>query len=152
MRPVCETCRARKVKCDQRPNGCSNCERLGLRCAASNVSPQEEMGLVATAGKSRPRRGRIYRSCVECRKSKTRCNGIRPACLRCQQRKTQCVYASSALPRWTRRVRAPEMSAPGARPSSPEEPGSLPDADVPSGFSWYYVILSFRSLANIVLG
>jgi hypothetical protein len=107
-----------KVKCDERPGGCSNCERLGLLCANYNITSQERLGdrivhresqgapLSQNTDGSRPKRGRLYRSCVECRISKTKCNGLRPVCLRCQQRKIQCIYehVSQPLPAWAQRM------------------------------------------------
>lgn len=94
----CRVCRARKVKCDGRPNGCRNCERLQLDCVGDN-------GL--TASRNTPvalRKIRTYRSCKSCRLSKTKCNGDRPKCSRCTAKKTECVYDGGSAPRWARNL------------------------------------------------
>ncbi|EHK17645.1 uncharacterized protein TRIVIDRAFT_42822 [Trichoderma virens Gv29-8] len=94
----CRVCRARKVKCDGRPNGCRNCERLQLDCVGDN-------GLAA--GRTTPmalRKIRTYRSCKSCRLSKTKCNGDRPKCSRCTAKKTECVYDGGSAPRWARNL------------------------------------------------
>ncbi|KAF3076141.1 hypothetical protein CFAM422_001094 [Trichoderma lentiforme] len=94
----CRVCRARKVKCDGRPNGCRNCERLQLDCVGDN-------GLAA--GRATPmslRKIRTYRSCKSCRLSKTKCNGDRPKCSRCAAKKTECVYDGGSAPRWARNL------------------------------------------------
>ncbi|KAK0760919.1 hypothetical protein N5P37_005860 [Trichoderma harzianum] len=104
----CRVCRARKlltsfsfllqVKCDGRPNGCRNCERLQLDCVGDN-------GLAA--GRATPmslRKIRTYRSCKSCRLSKTKCNGDRPKCSRCTAKKTECIYDGGSAPRWARNL------------------------------------------------
>lgn len=87
-----------QVKCDGRPNGCRNCERLQLDCVGDN-------GLAA--GRATPmslRKIRTYRSCKSCRLSKTKCNGDRPKCSRCTAKKTECVYDGGSAPRWARNL------------------------------------------------
>ncbi|KAL7806023.1 fungal-specific transcription factor domain-containing protein [Trichoderma gracile] len=94
----CRVCRARKVKCDGRPNGCRNCERLQLDCVGDNGQ---------AAGRATPmalRKIRTYRSCKSCRLSKTKCNGDRPKCSRCAAKKTECVYDGGSAPRWARNL------------------------------------------------
>ncbi|KAF1848771.1 uncharacterized protein K460DRAFT_280242 [Cucurbitaria berberidis CBS 394.84] len=115
-RPVnaCATCRARKVKCDERPNGCLNCERLQLDCVQN--------GAVATAAKRSSasfetvvgiKRKRTFRSCVPCRDSKVKCSGERPICTRCQQRRTTCVYdAEQNEPAWVHSISTPVANTP----------------------------------------
>ncbi|KAK5997596.1 putative transcriptional regulatory protein [Cladobotryum mycophilum] len=95
----CRVCRARKVKCDGRPNGCRNCERLQLECVGDNGTP--------TGSRATPvslRKIRTYRSCTSCRLSKTKCNGDRPKCSRCAAKKTECVYDGGAAPRWAKNL------------------------------------------------
>lgn len=88
----------RQVKCDGRPNGCRNCERLQLDCVGDNGQ---------AAGRATPvalRKIRTYRSCKSCRLSKTKCNGDRPKCSRCVAKKTECVYDGGSAPRWARNL------------------------------------------------
>ncbi|KAG9253770.1 uncharacterized protein F5Z01DRAFT_674653 [Emericellopsis atlantica] len=102
----CRVCRARKVKCDGRPNGCRNCERLQLDCV------DDTLGLASpTAGRrasltslatSSLRKTRTYRSCTSCRLSKTKCNGDRPRCARCGAKGIDCVYDGGSTPRWAK--------------------------------------------------
>ncbi|KFA65486.1 hypothetical protein S40285_00510, partial [Stachybotrys chlorohalonatus IBT 40285] len=89
-----------KVKCDGRPNGCRNCERLQLDCVADDGSTATAAG-VHTSPISL-RKIRTYRSCTNCRLSKTKCNGDRPKCSRCVSKKADCVYDGGSAPRWTR--------------------------------------------------
>lgn len=100
-----------QVKCDGRPNGCRNCERLQLECVS-------ESGIIAATddgtGAHRPptasaspvslRKIRTYRSCTACRLSKTKCDGGRPNCARCVVKKLSCVYDGGSAPRWTRNL------------------------------------------------
>ncbi|KAF1940089.1 hypothetical protein EJ02DRAFT_407277 [Clathrospora elynae] len=154
-RPVnaCATCRARKVKCDERPNGCLNCEKLQLDCVQD--------GVVSTARK-RPsttfepvvgiKRKRTFRSCVQCRDSKVKCSGERPKCNRCQQRRTTCVYdAEQNEPAWVQSISTPTTNTPDdivvVSPQSPQTPlnmlGSLSNSDsaipgCPPGLTWMF--------------
>ncbi|KAG5992193.1 hypothetical protein E4U43_003829, partial [Claviceps pusilla] len=92
-----------QVKCDGRPNGCRNCERLQLECVAGDGSTM----LAGSRTSSSPislRKIRTYRSCQSCRLSKTKCNGDRPKCSRCSAKLIQCVYDGCAAPRWTRNL------------------------------------------------
>ncbi|CAI6309392.1 unnamed protein product [Periconia digitata] len=118
---ACSTCRARKVKCDARPNGCENCENLSLSCIQETITAgQIERPRSSTNNK----RKRTYRVCVPCRQGKLRCSGARPSCSRCDQKHTTCVYdASSAVePVWARilpRVASPiEQNVSAASPSN----------------------------------
>lgn len=117
----CETCRARKVRCDERKPTCFNCERLGLVCAgpSDNLQPhhitattpedgdahyqQPTAGTPISAG-SGLKRKRTYRSCKECRLSKTRCSGQKPVCGRCLEKKMVCAYEDETEPAWKQRV------------------------------------------------
>ena len=66
----CSTCRARKVRCDERPGICVNCERLNLSCSFEGdqeESSTKQHEATATAGFKRKR---TFRSCVGCRASK----------------------------------------------------------------------------------
>ncbi|KAH7308164.1 fungal-specific transcription factor domain-containing protein [Stachybotrys elegans] len=95
----CRVCRARKVKCDGRPNGCRNCERLQLECVADDGT--------TTGHRPSPvslRKIRTYRSCTTCRLSKTKCDGDRPRCSRCATKNIECVYDGGPAPRWARNL------------------------------------------------
>ncbi|KAF4950568.1 hypothetical protein FSARC_13136 [Fusarium sarcochroum] len=97
----CRVCRARKVKCDGRPNGCRNCERLQLECVddeGSNKSGSRRSVPVSL------RKIRTYRSCTSCRVSKTKCDGDRPRCSRCCARNLECQYDGGSAPRWARNL------------------------------------------------
>ncbi|TLS29355.1 hypothetical protein PpBr36_01555 [Pyricularia pennisetigena] len=109
-RTGCKTCRSRKVKCDEYPGGCKNCERLDLICPNSNLYPDisragsasdDGNSLVATSRtQTGIKRSRTYRSCGACRGSKSRCSGDRPICERCRQRGMECVYEGKQVPDW----------------------------------------------------
>ena len=108
-RAGCETCRARKVRCDERHPICYNCDRLGLPCTpsgntkdASLASPQAETNGAYTG--TGLKRKRTYRSCAECRTSKTRCSGHKPTCVRCGEKKLRCAYEDDSEPAWKQRV------------------------------------------------
>ncbi|OAA47225.1 Fungal transcriptional regulatory protein [Beauveria brongniartii RCEF 3172] len=116
----CRVCRARKVKCDGRPNGCRNCERLQLDCVADDGStaPSTSSAAVAAAVKRSSsasavalKKIRTYRSCNACRLSKTKCDGDRPKCGRCVAKQVECVYDGGAAPRWTRNLDRPVSTA-----------------------------------------
>ncbi|KAM3505502.1 hypothetical protein MY10362_002907 [Beauveria mimosiformis] len=116
----CRVCRARKVKCDGRPNGCRNCERLQLDCVADDGStaPSTSSAAVAAAVKRSSsasaialKKIRTYRSCNACRLSKTKCDGDRPKCGRCVAKQVDCVYDGGAAPRWTRNLDRPVSTA-----------------------------------------
>ncbi|KAH7409875.1 fungal-specific transcription factor domain-containing protein [Phaeosphaeria sp. MPI-PUGE-AT-0046c] len=153
-RPVnaCTTCRARKVKCDERPNGCLNCERLQLDCVQN--------GLIAAAVK-RPgttiepvigiKRKRTFRSCVPCREHKVKCSGERPKCTRCSQRRTSCVYDAEANePAWVQSIAASNGNTPdGAAVTTPQTPHTPRDvfsnmpsippvSDCPPALTWLF--------------
>ncbi|KAH4059922.1 hypothetical protein HBI80_035590 [Parastagonospora nodorum] len=151
-RPVnaCTTCRARKVKCDERANGCLNCERLQLDCVQN--------GLIASAVK-RPgttvepiigiKRKRTFRSCVPCRESKVKCSGERPKCNRCSQRRTSCMYdAETNEPAWVQSIAASTGTPDGAMATTPQAPQTprdaftnMPDpqvADCPPALTWLF--------------
>ncbi|XHG05642.1 hypothetical protein AWENTII_008858 [Aspergillus wentii] len=88
-RSGCQTCRSRKVKCDERPGGCDNCARLSLPCGSGRqVKPLNAK--------------RTFRSCTACRSAKVKCSGDRPVCRGCQNKKAQCVYDDASEPRWKR--------------------------------------------------
>lgn len=105
----CKTCRARKIRCDERPGVCLNCEKLGLPCSGP-VIPSSESGhsstnttnTVVTTGLKRKR---TFRSCTACRATKTRCSGDRPVCIRCREKSLQCKYEDSAEPAWRQQLR-----------------------------------------------
>ncbi|KAG5945343.1 hypothetical protein E4U60_005289 [Claviceps pazoutovae] len=99
----CRVCRARKVRCDGRPDGCRNCERLQLECVADDGSKRRGVSTSLSSSVSM-RKLRTYRSCQSCRLSKTKCDGDRPKCSRCEAKLVQCVYNGDAAPRWTRNL------------------------------------------------
>ena len=112
-RSGCQTCRARKVRCDERPGQCGNCERLGLVCAsasrtnsgnpASTLQSQQgeaDQGMIGAGVK----RKRTYRSCTDCRASKSRCSGHKPKCARCLEKSLDCVYEDTSEPIWKQKV------------------------------------------------
>jgi hypothetical protein len=103
---------ASQVKCDSRPGGCTNCERLGLECRPSgaNNTPtrvqvtinDEPAGSQEDFTQAGTKRKRTYRSCLECRSSKARCSGDHPTCTRCARRSLGCKYDLKSKPLWTR--------------------------------------------------
>ncbi|KAM0338420.1 hypothetical protein ACHAPQ_002331 [Fusarium lateritium] len=97
----CRVCRARKVKCDGRPNGCRNCERLQLECVDDDGS---KSGSRRGSAPVSLRKIRTYRSCTGCRVSKTKCDGDRPRCSRCCARNLECQYDGGSAPRWARNL------------------------------------------------
>ncbi len=105
----CQTCRARKIRCDERPEVCLNCEKLGLPCGGITTSPstskheREPSDSPANAG---VKRKRTFRSCKECRATKTRCSGDKPACGRCRKQQRQCNYEDQSEPAWQQQLRA----------------------------------------------
>ncbi|KAL2833694.1 hypothetical protein BDW59DRAFT_168788 [Aspergillus cavernicola] len=105
----CNTCRARKVKCDERPGGCANCERLQLECSGYGRSTTRH-------SIARSRAKRTYRSCAECRSGRAKCSGERPACSRCRGKRIECQYGDNAEPVWSQRLET--TSNPPERPSS----------------------------------
>ncbi|UPL03922.1 hypothetical protein LCI18_014856 [Fusarium solani-melongenae] len=102
----CRVCRARKVKCDGRPNGCRNCERLQLECVDDDGSKSGRRSVPVSL-----RKIRTYRSCTSCRVSKTKCDGDRPRCSRCCARDLECQYDGGSAPRWARHLSKAPTSA-----------------------------------------
>ncbi|KJZ74777.1 hypothetical protein HIM_05894 [Hirsutella minnesotensis 3608] len=107
--PTAAAAAAGQVKCDGRPDGCRNCERLQLDCigdaggkAVSRAAGAS--GETPDGGPETPvalRKIRTYRSCQNCRLSKTKCDGARPECARCAAKGFDCVYDGGDAPRWT---------------------------------------------------
>lgn len=152
-----------KVKCDERPNGCLNCERLQLACLQNGtVTPSSSTTINAQSPTSptsiQPvigiKRKRTFRSCVPCRDSKVKCSGERPLCSRCQQRRTTCVYdAEQNEPAWVQSIGAKsghddavmiaQSHSQSNEPRIPQgivargygEPREIPGC--PPGLSWY---------------
>jgi hypothetical protein len=105
----CQTCRARKVRCDERPEVCLNCEKLGLPCNGPAI-PSGQTKQAASDTAESPvvagvKRKRTFRSCTECRATKTRCSGDKPVCLRCSQKNLSCNYNDSSEPAWQQQLR-----------------------------------------------
>jgi hypothetical protein len=139
-----------QVKCDERPNGCLNCERLQLDCVQN--------GQIASAVKKpgtavEPiigiKRKRTFRSCVPCRDAKVKCSGEKPKCTRCSQRRTSCLYDAEANePAWVQSVAvSSNANTPDGVVASPHAPrtpsnhfASLaiepPIADCPPALNW----------------
>ncbi|KAG6007069.1 hypothetical protein E4U54_000067 [Claviceps lovelessii] len=121
-----------RVKCDGRPNGCRNCERLQLECVAGDGSTM----LAGSRTSSSPislRKIRTYRSCQSCRLSKTKCNGDRPKCSRCSAKLIQCVYDGGAAPRWTRNLNKVEARSVEEGGEEEEDDDDDDDDDVDDG-------------------
>jgi hypothetical protein len=109
-RTGCQTCRKRRVKCDERQDSCTNCERLELKCPGyGNLSsPRRPIDSVERPGcpyssssasditQAGIRRRRIRQSCNPCRAAKLKCNGQLP-CQRCTIRRSTCRYTESAV-------------------------------------------------------
>lgn len=87
------------MKCDGRPNGCRNCERLQLECVSDEGSKSGRRSVPVPL-----RKIRTYRSCTGCRVSKTKCDGDRPKCSRCSARNLECQYDGGSAPRWARNL------------------------------------------------
>ncbi|KAG6047600.1 hypothetical protein E4U39_000288 [Claviceps sp. Clav50 group G5] len=119
----CRVCRARKVRCDGRPDGCRNCERLQLECVADDGSKRRGMSTSLSFSVSM-RRLRTYRSCQSCRLSKTKCDGNRPKCSRCAAKLAQCVYNGGPAPRWTRNLDKPKRISMEAEEEAQEKDGN----------------------------
>ncbi|KAL4912097.1 fungal-specific transcription factor domain-containing protein [Aspergillus aurantiobrunneus] len=128
-RSGCNICRARKVKCDERPDGCANCERLLLQCSGygrSTISPSH------TQRQAR----RTYRSCTACRLGRAKCSGERPACSRCLQKLLQCQYEANAEPVWPQRLAsntrpAETLASEPSREAEAETLDRLTSSDLP---------------------
>lgn len=140
----CKTCRARKVRCDERAGGCGNCERLGLPCvstaAATNGEQPSETGNASLSGERGPviglKRKRTYRSCAECRASKTRCSGDKPACVRCKAKSLSCEYDDEGEPVWKQQLKLADpresgrsSAGHGRRQSEQNDPQVQPQAE-----------------------
>ncbi|KAK7421828.1 hypothetical protein QQZ08_009773 [Neonectria magnoliae] len=125
----CRVCRARKVKCDGRPNGCRNCERLQLECVDDEGSKSGRRSVPVSL-----RKIRTYRSCTNCRISKTKCDGDRPKCSRCSARNLECLYDGGSAPRWARNLsKAPtSASTDDGRNTSHESSVAMEDSKSPS--------------------
>ncbi|KAL4789849.1 fungal-specific transcription factor domain-containing protein [Aspergillus venezuelensis] len=123
-RTGCKTCRARKVKCDERPNGCLNCERLQLECSGYGRSTSQPYGS--------PRRPpRTYRSCIDCRSRRVKCSGGQPTCSRCREKNIQCRYGDNVAPSWPQRLanNAPaEEPCPALQEETQEDPAAAPSS------------------------
>ena len=120
----CATCRARKVRCDERTPVCRNCERLALPCTNGTdqiQTPARQSGATAAAGFKRKR---TFRSCIGCRSSKTRCSGDKPVCVRCRERSLQCDYEDDAEPAWKEQLR---LTSAIQSPSTQASTGAQPD-------------------------
>ncbi|KPM34860.1 hypothetical protein AK830_g11721 [Neonectria ditissima] len=118
-----------EVKCDGRPNGCRNCERLQLECVDDEGSKSGRRSVPVSL-----RKIRTYRSCTNCRISKTKCDGDRPKCSRCSARNLDCLYDGGSAPRWARNLsKAPtSASTDDGRNTSHESSVAMGDSMSPS--------------------
>lgn len=133
----CETCRARKVRCDERRPQCFNCERLGLICAPTGRASSGEATTIIPPPLQQTesngfhgsgmKRKRTYRSCVECRTSKTRCSGNKPTCARCHEKSLSCTYEDDSEPAWKQRV---AVSVTNSENQIPSVDSGLADAEM----------------------
>ncbi|TXT16083.1 hypothetical protein VHUM_00586 [Vanrija humicola] len=139
-RTGCLTCRARKVKCDEAPGTCANCERVLLACRwpavrdvfderAGGVSVKQETDPYPSSSTGPVRRNR-YSSCIACRVARSVCSQDRPSCTRCAETGTVCKYHPE-------RGASMHSIHSGATPSSTEEsptddPGLSRSSSVPS--------------------
>ncbi|KAG5942303.1 hypothetical protein E4U59_001189 [Claviceps monticola] len=124
----CRVCRARKVRCDGRPDGCRNCERLQLECVADDGSKQRVVSTSLSSSVSM-RKLRTYRSCQSCRLSKIKCDGDRPKCSRCAAKLVQCVYNGGTAPRWMRNLDKSKRMFMEAEEEARGKGGSEPERD-----------------------
>jgi hypothetical protein len=134
-----------QVKCDERPNGCLNCERLELTCVQHGSDPPLESPTTPRAITGIKRK-RTFRVCIPCRQSKIKCTGERPFCSRCRQKSIACAYdADAAEPAWvqqtTHAVTPMSQQHPDSPSTSPPRqasnaPSSGPQGDYPSSLSW----------------
>ncbi|KAH9226577.1 hypothetical protein K456DRAFT_42840 [Colletotrichum gloeosporioides 23] len=83
---TCYQCRARKVRCQGWPNGCTACKRLGYRCSFEATS------LTSDPTPTQLERRRGERACSECRAQKIKCSGESPTCAGCRRRGRDCEY------------------------------------------------------------
>jgi hypothetical protein len=99
-----------QVKCDERPDGCANCERLSIACSPAEGNSQRSSPsssvtnheILTEAGIDRRR---AFRACEACRSAKTRCTAELPRCHRCINRSLECLYLHKAAPQWVNRTR-----------------------------------------------
>ena len=138
------------MKCDERANGCLNCERLQLTCVQHGGDHPVEASRSITGIK----RKRTFRVCIPCRQSKIKCSGERPVCSRCEQKSIACAYDAeeAAEPAWvhavtpapptnTHGMETPSMSPPRRARTAP----SLgPLKDYPPSLAWYDPLLLGR--------
>ena len=139
-----------QVKCDERPDGCLNCERLQLNCVQNGTLTT---GVKRSSTALEPlgiKRKRTFRSCVACRDSKVKCSGERPTCARCAQRSTACAYdAETNEPAWVQSItsttssamQSPENSLSAHPPPIPRNafsssPTDLAAVNCPPGLTW----------------
>ncbi|KAL5429348.1 hypothetical protein PMIN05_010752 [Paraphaeosphaeria minitans] len=144
-RPVnaCATCKARKVKCDERPKICLNCEKLSLTCVQHGSDQALENPIMPRAITGIKRK-RTFRVCIPCRQSKIKCTGERPICSRCKQKSLACAYdADAAEPAWIHAVTPVSQQHPDSPLiSPPRHASSAPSlgsqGDYPATLSWLF--------------
>ncbi|KAF2440104.1 hypothetical protein P171DRAFT_457819 [Karstenula rhodostoma CBS 690.94] len=132
-----------QVKCDERPNGCLNCERLQLTCV-QHSSDQPSESLITPRAITGIKRKRTFRVCIPCRQSKIKCTGERPICSRCKQKSLACAYdGDAAEPAWTHAVTPSSQQHPDTPSVSPPRhvssvPSVAPQGEYPSSLSWLF--------------
>jgi hypothetical protein len=134
-----------QVKCDERPNGCLNCERLELTCVQHGSDPPLESPTTPRAITGIKRK-RTFRVCIPCRQSKIKCTGERPVCSRCRQKSIACAYdADAAEPAWVQQAmpavtpvsrQHPDTSSASPPRHASSAPSSGPQGDYPATLSW----------------
>lgn len=130
-----------QVKCDERLDGCGNCEKLHLDCSYSRPGPARSH----TSGR------RTYRSCNSCRVARCKCSGDRPCCARCRENNIHCSYedaakrGSASMPQTAERdvmQVTPDRSSEGGssirQASLPAPMGRQSDAQLP----WYLTMVT----------
>ncbi|KAI0973781.1 hypothetical protein F4678DRAFT_459268 [Xylaria arbuscula] len=98
----CLTCRARKIKCDETPESCLNCDRIQAVCPGYGNAQINRSDFNQLQGQSSDdlteagiKRSRSLVSCEGCRRAKTKCVREGPACAKCLQKNVPCVFQAS---------------------------------------------------------
>ena len=115
VRTGCDTCKRRKIKCDEIEPACHRCTRANLQCEGYNppaawiFEPEKEESersiLPEACEKVRQIRPhqKSRTGCSQCRAKKTKCDETRPHCLKCLSRGQTC----PGYPRRTRLFHSP---------------------------------------------
>ncbi|RPB05635.1 hypothetical protein L873DRAFT_524812 [Choiromyces venosus 120613-1] len=142
-RSGCIVCKVRKVKCDERPGACSNCQKLDIDCPGysplnSSEAPEETVSAIfARAGR---KRRRMVGSCVDCRASKSKCSSDRPTCERCVKRGITCEYDETL--RGLSRSQSPKSRR--SKKKTPTSASDLGGEELPKYEGWASTVLERR--------